>query len=134
MSNIPEYYFRIRDNGAAVFHVDHETRNRRIEMTQIAVITRQGDVKPHGDHSLNDADTAAIANWQTQRQATVKARELDDILRAIDHLNLTTSWAQQKATDAELEQVTDPLLMAMHDLRQTLVRKMANRLAPKDDV
>ena len=36
MSDLPEYYFRIRENGAAVFRVDTENRQRRIEMEQIA--------------------------------------------------------------------------------------------------
>ena len=129
----PEYYVRLRDNGAAVFHIDPENRNRRIEMTQIAVINKQGDVKPHGDHTLTEADLAAIAKWQAERAETDAARQIDDILRTIDHLNFTASWVQQKATDKDLDAVTDPLLMAMHDLRQLLVKKQAARLAKKDE-
>lgn len=55
-------------------------------------------------------------------------RDMDDIHRAIDYLNLTTQWVQSKATDDQLEQVTDALLLAMHDLRSTLVRKKADRM------
>ena len=33
--DLPDYYFRIRENGAAVFRVDAENRQRRIEMDQI---------------------------------------------------------------------------------------------------
>ncbi len=46
----------------------------------------------------------------------------------IDHLNLTAHWANSRATDAQLEEVTDALLLAMHDLRSVLVRKKADRL------
>ena len=60
------------------------------------------------------------------------ARDLDDIHRAVDHLNLTTQWAQSKASDADLEAVTDRLLLAMHDLRSVLVRKKADRLMKGD--
>jgi hypothetical protein len=35
---------------------------------------------------------------------------------------------QTKAADAALEEVTDTLLLAMHDLRSVLVRKKAERL------
>ena len=63
-----------------------------------------------------------------RRQATLAARDIDDIHRAIDHMNLTATWAQARATDAQLEEVTDPLLLAMHDLRSVLVRKKADRL------
>ncbi|WP_341368887.1 hypothetical protein [Yoonia sp. BS5-3] len=126
---LPEYYFRIRENGAAVFRIASENRQRRIEMDQIAVVnTNQGDFKPHGDYSLSETDKAAITAWLEQRMALLSARALDDIHRTVDHLNLTTQWAQSKASDAELEDVTDRLLLAMHDLRSVLVRKKADRL------
>jgi predicted outer membrane protein len=126
---LPEYYFRVRENGAAVFRVDTENRQRRIEMDQIAVVNvRNGEVKPQGGRALSEADRAAIDAWIAERQTLLAARALDDIGRTIDHLNLTTQWAQSKATDAELEAVTDTLLMAMHDLRSVLVRKKSDRL------
>jgi hypothetical protein len=77
---------------------------------------------------LSEADRAAIEEWLAARQAQLAAREVDDILRAVDHLNLTTQWAQSRATDAQLEAVTDQLLLAMHDLRSMLVRRKADRL------
>jgi hypothetical protein len=128
--DLPDYYFRIRENGAAVFRVDTENRQRRIELDEIAFVNvRNGNIKPHGDTALTDADRAAIAGWLETRQAEVAAREVDDILRAIDHLNLTTHWAQTRASDEALEVVTDRLLLAMHDLRSVLVRRKAERLA-----
>ena len=127
--DLPDYYFRVRENGAAVFRLDAENRQRRIEMEQIAVVNiRNGEVKPHGQHRLTEADQAEIARWTKARRATLAAREIDDIRRAVEHLNLTTQWAQSRATDAELEAVTDELLLAMHDLRSTLVRKKADRM------
>ncbi|MDP3861192.1 MAG: hypothetical protein Q8Q63_06360 [Phaeovulum sp.] len=127
--DLPDYYFRIRENGAAVFRVDTENRQRRIEMEQIAIINvRNGEIKPHGDRALSGADTAACRDWLERRVALLAARDIDDILRAVDAMNLTTQWAQAKATDAQLEEVTDALLLAMHDLRSVLVRKKAERL------
>jgi hypothetical protein len=127
--DLPEYYFRVRDNGALVFRVDAETRQRRIEMDQIATINiRNGEVKPHGDRRLSEADMAAITDWMAQRSALLASREVDDILRAVDHLNLTAQWVQSRATDDQLDAVTDTLLLAMHDLRSVLVRKKADRL------
>ncbi len=128
-ADLPEYYFRVRDNGAAVFRVDTENRQRRIEMEQIAVVnTNRGDYKAQGDRTLTDEDKAAITAWMKERMVTLSQRTIDDIYRAVDHLNLTTQWAQSKATEAELEAVSDPLLLAMHDLRGVLVRKKADRL------
>ena len=130
MTDLPEFYFRVRENGAAVFRIDTENRQRRIEMEQIAVINiRNGEVKPHGSHTLSQDENAAIKTWMSERAALLAERALDDIHRTIDHLNLTTQWAQSKASDTDLEDVTDGLLLAMHDLRTVLVRKKADRLA-----
>ena len=128
-AELPEYYFRVRENGAVVFKIDTENRQRRIEMDQIAVINiRNGEVKPHGQRTLTEADKAEIAQWMEDRTALLAQRDIDDIHRAVDYLNLTTQWAQSKASNEQLEEVTDRLLMAMHDLRSVLVRKKADRL------
>ncbi len=128
-TDLPEYYFRVRDNGAFVFRVDTENRHRRIDMDQIAIVNiRNGDVKPHGERALSDADRAAIAEWMEERRALLAERNIDDILRTVDHLNTTAHWAQTKAEDADLEEITDALLLAMHDLRTVLVRKKADRM------
>lgn len=126
---LPEYYFRVRENGALVFRIDTGNRQRRIEMDQIAVVNiRNGEVKPHGGRALSPGDMAEIQRWMDARQAQLADREIDDILRTVDHMNLTTQWAQSKATPEELDRVTDALLLAMHDLRTVLVRKKADRL------
>ena len=128
-ADLPDYYFRVRENGAAVFRLGTENRQRRIEMDEIATVNvKNGNIKPHGEVELTKADRTAIADWLAERQAQLALREVDDILRAVDHLNLTTQWAQTRATDAQLEAVTDTLLLAMHDLRSMLVRRKAERL------
>ncbi|WP_102226030.1 hypothetical protein [Acidimangrovimonas sediminis] len=129
---LPEFYFRIRENGAAVFRVDTENRQRRIEMDQIAVVNvKNGEIKPQGDRTLSREETKAIRDWLAARRALLARRDIDDIHRAVDYLNLTTQWVQSKATDPQLEMVTDALLLAMHDLRSVLVRKKAERIMGK---
>ncbi|NKB27040.1 MAG: hypothetical protein GKR99_05610 [Rhodobacteraceae bacterium] len=130
---LPEYYFRVRDNGAFVFRIDPDARNLRLEMDQIAVVNiRNGEVKPHGGRSLSDADMAAIKGWMDERRTLLARRDIDDIHRTVDHLNLTAHWAQSKASDGDLDEVTDRLLLAMHDLRSVLVRKKADRQSGGD--
>ena len=127
--DLPEFFFRIRENGAVVFRVDTQNRQRRIEMEEIAVVNvKNGNIKPHGDRALTADETVAIRAWIAQRQALLALRDVDDILRTVDHMNLTAQWVQTKATDAQLEAVTDDVLLAMHDLRSVLVRKKAERL------
>jgi hypothetical protein len=131
--DLPDYYFRIRENGAVVFRVDTENRQRRIELIEIATVNvKNGNIKPHGEADLTQADRAAIQTWLAARAGLLAERDVDDILRTVDHLNLTTQWAQTKATDAQLDRVTDDLLLAMHDLRSVLVRRKADRLTKGD--
>jgi len=128
--DLPDYYFRVRDNGAFVFRIENDTRQRRLEMDQIAVVNlNKGEVKPHGDRVLMPEDDIAIARWMVERAVVLAAREIDDLHRAIDYLNTTTHWIQSRATDDQLDDVTDRLLLAMHDLRSVLVRKKAERAA-----
>ncbi|HRK43287.1 MAG TPA: hypothetical protein PLH11_09610 [Gemmobacter sp.] len=127
--DLPEYYFRIRENGAVVFKVDTENRQRRIDMEEIATVNvKNGNIKPHGDRALTPDELALIRDWAARRVALLAARDMDDIHRAVDYLNTTTQWVQSRATPEQLEDVTDDLLLAMHDLRSVLVRKKAERL------
>jgi hypothetical protein len=132
MTDLPEFYFRVRENGAAVFRVSTNNRQQRIEMAEIAVVNvKNGNVRPHGDHVLSQAEEQVIADWLEERRAVLSARDLEDIHRTIDQLNLTAQWAQSRASEAELDAVTDRLLLAMHDLRTVLVRRKADRLGPR---
>jgi hypothetical protein len=127
--DLPDYYFRIRENGAVVFRVDTENRQRRIEMEEIATVNaKNGNIKPHGEVELTPRDREVIGDWLAARQTLLAMRDIDDILRTVDHLNLTAQWAQSRAEDQDLDRVTDALLLAMHDLRSVLVRKKAERL------
>ena len=133
-AELPDYYFRVRENGAIVFRVDTENRQRRIDMDQIAVINiKNGEYKPHGDRVLSDDDTQAIEGWMRARMELLAARDIDDIHRAVDYMNITTQWVQSKANDEQLEDITDALLLAMHDLRTVLVRKKADRMMREDN-
>ncbi len=129
-ADLPDLYFRIRENGAVVFRIDTDNRQRRIEMLELATVNvRNGNIKPHGDATLTPEDTRAIRAWIEARVALLALRDIDDIHRAVDYLNTTTQWVQSKASDEQLEDITDDLLLAMHDLRTVLVRRKADRLA-----
>ena len=131
-TSLPRYFFRIRENGATLFKMPEQNRQNRLEMHQIAVINiRNETVKPQGDIVLTDEETKLIADWMQERKTVLEEREIDDILRTVDHLNLTAQWAQSKASDADLERVTDQLLLSMHDLRTILSRKKAEWIMTK---
>ena len=133
MTELPEYYFRVRETGAVVFHISTNNKHRRIEMDEIATVNiRNGNIRPHGERVLNADETSIITEWIAARRAVLAERDIDDIHRAVDFLNLTTQWAQSRATAADLEEVTDRLLLAMHDLRSVLVRKKTERIMNVD--
>lgn len=132
MTDLPAYYFRIRDTGAVVFRISTDNPHNRIDMDQIAVVnTRRGDYKPHGDRTLTSDDEQAITEWLTARMASAPARALIQVDQLREAMNRTAQWAQADAGDDELDDLTDDLLMAIHDLRQVLVRKRAERLTRK---
>jgi hypothetical protein len=106
MTDLPGCRLRVRENGAAVFRVDTANRQQRIDMDQIAVFNmRNGEIKLRGDVVLSDADRSAIEDWMAGRTRVLAARKLDDIHRAVDHLNQTAQWARSKASDHELEEM-----------------------------
>lgn len=131
---LPELFFRVKENGATVFRVTTETRQNRLDMTQIASVNvRNGDIKPQGNREITQDELQAMEDWIVSRRATLAARHIDDVHRCVDFLNLTAQWVQSKAADDELEEVTDTLLLAMHDLRGILVRKKADRVMAARD-
>lgn len=129
MAAEPQYYFRTKPAGGVLFRIVEDPRLRRMDMQRVAGINvYNGQVTPNDGHTVTEAERALIADWIKTRRAVLNVRQMDDIHRAVDHLNLTAHWAQFQATPAELEAVSDTLLMAMHDLRDVLVRKRAQRV------
>ena len=132
MGNDTKLFFRVRENGAAIFRVDTNNRQRRLELLQIATVNiRNGSVKPQGDRIPTAAERNEIDAWTVERRKLLAARKVDDIKRTTDHLNETAQWVQSDATDDQIDQFSDELLMAMHDLRTVLVRKKSNILLKK---
>ena len=83
--------------------------------------------------SLNAMATSldfAAAMLRRISSAMIPMSSLSDLSRAQQQLieAARQSSAQTKATDDQLEAITDALLLAMHDLRTVLVRKKADRL------
>ena len=119
-----ELFFRTHENGAVLFKTYGENRQNTLKIDQIAVIDMRSEtIKSQGDTPLTDEETKLIKDWMHERKTVLEEREIDDILRTIDHLNLTAQWAQLKASDVDLERDTDQLLLSMHDLRTILSRK-----------
>jgi hypothetical protein len=132
MSTKSDLFFRVRDNGAAVFRVDTENRQHRLELVQITVANiRNGNVKPQGKHVPTAAERNDIDAWIEERRKLLAASKVDDIKRARNHLNETAQWVQSDATDTQISEFSDDLLMAMHELRTVPVCKKSDILLKK---
>ncbi|MEL6677109.1 MAG: hypothetical protein AAFQ51_00305 [Pseudomonadota bacterium] len=126
-------YFRTKDNGAAVYRIDTENRHRRLDMIQIAVVTvRNGEIKPHGQQVPTEAERAEMLAWIEARRALLARREREDIDLLIEALHKGAQWAQAKASDEDIRAKSPALFMAMHDLRDTLVRRNGDLLKGDD--
>lgn len=119
-------YFRHQDQGAQVFRMEVANRQRRIQLYQIASVTEAGNVTPQGDCATTDAEVAEIrAEWTSWRQRR-DAGELNPIETFMAELNRFTDWVASDAPNSEVDALSDDLLLALLDLRQTVVRRLSN--------
>ncbi|MEM7267665.1 MAG: hypothetical protein AAF401_00280 [Pseudomonadota bacterium] len=129
-----DLYFRIKDNGATVYRINDQTRQRRLELQPIAEANvRNGDIKPRKDTELTEAETKRVKAWLRERRALLADREIDAARQTIDHLNATANWYSSKPDESAAEEMSEELLLAMHDLRAAIVRFKSKMLGKKDD-
>ena len=127
-------YFRIKDNGATVFRINDEVRQRRLDLQPVAEANvRNGDIKLRKDVTLTDAERAEVKNWLDARRTELTRREIEQARLTIEHLNATANWISGKPDEDAAEEVSEDLLMAMHDLRAAIVRFKSRMLDRKED-
>ena len=123
----PDLHFRVRKNGVAVFRVREAEDGHRIELKQIAVIkSADGAIKPHGKNAVSAEERVAIEDWIAAR-ARLEERELSPLEQLCDAINRGAQFVQADAKDEELEASEARLLMSIHDLRSTLVRRLGKQ-------
>ncbi len=129
-----DLYFRIKDNGATVFRINDDARQRRLDLQPVAEANvRNGDIKLRKDVELSVAERAEIEAWLAARREALQARETEQARLTIEHLNATANWISSKPDEAAANAMSDDLLMAMHDLRAAIVRFKSKMLEKKDD-
>ncbi len=129
-----DLYFRIKDNGATVFRINDDARQRRLDLQPVAEANvRNGDIKLRKDVELSEVERAEVEAWLTARLKTLQAREIEQARLTIEHLNATANWISSKPDEAAADEMSEGLLMAMHDLRAAIVRFKSKMLEKKDD-
>ena len=129
-----DLYFRIKDNGATVFRINDETRQRRLDLQPVAKANvRNGDIKLRKDVTLSDAELSEIKAWLDARSTELQGREIEQARLTIEQLNTTANWISSKPDEALADAISEDLLMAMHDLRTAIVRFKSKMLDRKDN-
>lgn len=127
--DLPTHYVRVREGSGLLFRVDGENRQRRLDLQPVAVLNlNTGDLRPQGKAEVTEADRAAAASWLAARREREARREMDEGFALADRLGQAAHWAG-RAPDAALAASTETLLLAIHDLRSVLVKRMAERTA-----
>ena len=126
MFDRPTLYFRRKDNGAAVYRIA-TGEHARLDMQQIAILKQNGEVKPSGRQEPTEGELAEIAAWHDARKAEQKTRDAARVDRLVGDMNAVAQWVQASANDKQITQNAQPILMAMHDLRATLVRRLSDQ-------
>ncbi len=126
MFDRPTLYFRRKEHGAAVYRVASGA-HARLDLLQIAVLKQNGEVKPSGKQEPTAEELTEISAWYDARKAEQKTRDAARVDRLIDDMNAMAQWVQANANDKQIAHSSQPILMAVHDLRSTLVRRMAGR-------
>ena len=128
MNQPPNLYFRTKENGAAVFRVDTENRQNRLAMQHIAMVNvKNGKINPQSNEQPTPSETAQIEAWLTERRTVLATRGADDAARTLDQIKGLAQYYQSSATAAEVDASAQDLLMAIHDLRGVLVRRMMDK-------
>jgi len=119
-----QLYFRVKDNGATVFRIVEDGEKRRVQLEPLANVNlRKDEVKPQGSADMSAAERDQITSWMGTRRAFEAVKKRAEIDELCDRLGYAVAWVKSAATDAEIDQLADPLLWGMHDLRAALVRR-----------
>lgn len=117
-----ELYFRKRKQGAFAFRLDVENRQRRLELIHIATINGKGEVRPHKRFPPTQEELDEIDRWMARE---AEEREISMAEKSIRDINLLTQWIAKEAGDEDVLAWSDPTLMAIHDLRHEIVRRLS---------
>lgn len=125
MEQPPNLYFRTKENGAAVFRVDASNRQSRLALQHIAMVNvKNGKINPQSNEQPTPEEETQIQAWLEDRRAILDARNADNANRTLDEIKNLAQYYQSTASADQVEDHASDLLMAIHDLRSVLVRRM----------
>lgn len=128
MQTLQKLFYRVSKQGADVYRIDLQNRLKRLDLEKIAEIDLAGNAISKTEGMSHSAEEQAdMQNWCEMRKNQLELRSQNDINRLVEALNHAANWIETEASDEQLSTMGDPVLMAMHDLRATIVRKMSQK-------
>ena len=123
------FYFRAREQNASIYRISADNRKSRDIYDHVGTVVYQsGKIKPQDGASFTSEEENEIAEWVSRHKtrlnkiAKTKAEEL------IVDVNHVAHWIQSSANDKQITEIFEDLVLALHDLRQTAVRRYAKAL------
>ena len=105
------------------FRVGTEGPDGRLVLAPIASVNLgKGTWKARGGASVGPADETAIRAWMDARRTRAEDAPPDQALRA---LGAAADWVQSEASAEDIGASSSDLLLAIHDLRAALTRRIA---------
>ncbi len=125
MQTLQKLFYRVSEKGADVYRIDLQNRLRRLDLQKIAEINlSENSISKTDGVEHSQEEQSDMQNWCEMRKDQLELRSQNDINRLVEALNHAANWIENDASDAQISKMGDPVLMAMHDLRATIVRKM----------
>lgn len=120
------FYFRAKDQNANIYRINKSARQNN--STQIfehvgIIIFHNGKIKLNEGETLTPGEEAEITNWLERYRSR---RAQIDKLRAyslIEEINHMAQWLQADATDEDIVEIFEELIMSITDLRQSAMRR-----------
>ena len=83
------------------------------------------EVKTVAGAQITPEEHVEITAWVEQRIGQDRADRALDLRKLNDHMNMTTQWFLDHATDEDILRHSEDLLLSVIDLRNTLIRRRA---------
>jgi len=127
---LPNHYFRIGVSEVIVHRIVTDERLNRLNMVRIATINMNLQFwNVDGGMVLDDADEAAINDWITKRRGMAGIIDEHNVRQIIEKMNSTADWFENMAGKEEVLSTSQPLLLAIYDLRSVIVKRKADALS-----
>ena len=119
-------FIRYRGNAGVIYRCSFDQRNQRQAMDRIGLVhLKTREVKTVAGAQITPDEHAEITAWVEQRIGQDRADRDVDLRKLNDHMNLTTQWFLDHATDEDTLRYCEDLLLSVIDLRNTLIRRRA---------